>query len=225
MEQTVKRRSLGRPRKETVQDIDSEILDAAQALFAAQGFAATTIDTLVAKLQVSKHTVYRRYPDKIALLDAVANRDTERFRAMLADIQAQETPALDRLERAARAYFDYGCVAGNAVFYLVANAEAAHSEEIRERLIRWAARALEPLLALVNEAIAGKELAAGDPESAGAILVDLLEGAVTRVRHADTLIGGTTVADVFNLRWRTFLAAFGQRGKPPSRRRLASDGA
>lgn len=212
MDQTVKRRPLGRPRKETVQDIENEILDAAQAMFARQGFAGTSIDGLVTRLKISKHTVYRRFPDKVALLDAVARRDTERFRAMLAEIQAQSAPAIARLERAAHAYFDYGCVAGNAVFYLVASAEAANSDEVRELLNRWAGRALEPLIALVAEAIAERTLAADDAETPAAILVDLLEGAVTRVRHADTLIGGRTLSDVFVLRWNTFLAAFGKAG-------------
>jgi len=210
VDQTVKRRSLGRPRKETVQAIENEILDAAQELFARQGFAGTSIDGLATKLQISKHTVYRRFADKIALLDAVAKRDTERFRSRLAEIQAQSEPAIDRLERAARAYFDHGCVVDNAVFYLVASAEAVHSDDIRKLFVQWAGRALEPLIELVSEAISEESLAFGPPNAAAAILVDLLEGAVTRIRHGDTMVGGETFQDVFLLRWRTFLAAFGR---------------
>ena len=68
-------RALGRARKH------ARILDAAERLFALQGFAKTTIDEIAAAAQVSKGLVYDHYESKEALLDAVWARQVEGWTA------------------------------------------------------------------------------------------------------------------------------------------------
>jgi AcrR family transcriptional regulator len=58
-------RALGRQRKH------ARILDAAEQLFALQGFLKTTIDEIATLAQVSKGLVYDHYVSKEALLEAV----------------------------------------------------------------------------------------------------------------------------------------------------------
>jgi AcrR family transcriptional regulator len=61
-------RAVGRQRRH------ARILDVAEALFAAQGFAKTTVDEIAASAGVSKGLVYDHYPSKEALLAAVWDR-------------------------------------------------------------------------------------------------------------------------------------------------------
>lgn len=52
----------------------AEILDAALKLFAEKGFAATTMAELAAMAGVTAGTIYRYFPSKDALIDAVVDR-------------------------------------------------------------------------------------------------------------------------------------------------------
>jgi AcrR family transcriptional regulator len=60
------------------------ILDAAQELFLADGYAVTSIEAIAARARVSRQTVYDAFGDKAALLYAVGER--------LADPQAEQVP-------------------------------------------------------------------------------------------------------------------------------------
>lgn len=59
------RRAPGRPRDEQA---SGEILDAAVALLAEEGFAGVSVDTVATRAGVSKATIYRRWSTKEALL-------------------------------------------------------------------------------------------------------------------------------------------------------------
>ena len=47
------------------------ILDAAAGIFAAQGFAGASVERVASECGVGKDTIYRRFPSKVALFDAV----------------------------------------------------------------------------------------------------------------------------------------------------------
>lgn len=64
------RRAPGRPRDEQA---SGEILDAAVALLAEQGFGGVTVDAVARRAGVSKATIYRRWPTKEALLLGAAH--------------------------------------------------------------------------------------------------------------------------------------------------------
>ena len=55
-------------------DRPDEVLDAALALFAAQGFARTTVEQVSVRAGLSKAAVYLYFPSKQALLQAVIHR-------------------------------------------------------------------------------------------------------------------------------------------------------
>jgi AcrR family transcriptional regulator len=61
----------GRPRKSDVEAKSLHIIETASRLFAQQGFAATSVEQVVAACGVGKDTVYRRYPSKLALFEGV----------------------------------------------------------------------------------------------------------------------------------------------------------
>ncbi|WP_336486783.1 TetR/AcrR family transcriptional regulator [Methylobacterium nigriterrae] len=81
-----KRRSLGgRPRRDEVETLTAKVLDAAFELFLAQGYGATSIETVASEAGVSKRTFYHRFPSKAALFEAVIRRE---FGKNMGDLEA-----------------------------------------------------------------------------------------------------------------------------------------
>ncbi|MCM8735731.1 TetR/AcrR family transcriptional regulator [Azospirillum sp. A1-3] len=202
----------GRPTRDQAAAIDARILDGARAVFCRKGVANSGLEEIAAELGVSKHTLYRRYPNKAALLEAVVGRDVGRFRdALLSAADDKEGKgALDALHRAAFRYVEIGSSRDYAAFYLSVSAEAAISAVLRERLASWSRDALEPLVGCVAAAQGAGELRPGDPASVCGILVDLLEGVNNRLRLGDDRGGNVpSLLRLFEERWAVFATAFG----------------
>lgn len=75
------------------------ILDTAEEVLRRYGPAKTTVVDVARALDVSHGTIYRHFPTKAALRDAVAERWLARVSAPLADIAEAEGSAEDRLQR------------------------------------------------------------------------------------------------------------------------------
>ena len=73
------RRGAGRPTREEAAAINDRVLDGARAAFCRQGISGASMDEIATAVGVTKHTIYRRYPSKAALLEAVVQRDIARF--------------------------------------------------------------------------------------------------------------------------------------------------
>lgn len=63
----------GRPTASASQDLDRHILRTATRLFTDQGYAATSIEQIALVAGSGKQTIYRRYPSKQDLFNAVIN--------------------------------------------------------------------------------------------------------------------------------------------------------
>jgi TetR/AcrR family transcriptional repressor of uid operon len=71
----------------------SRILDAALQEAAAVGLQRITVEDVVRRAGISRMTVYRRYPRREDLVEALVRRETQRFLAAVADaIDAVEDP-------------------------------------------------------------------------------------------------------------------------------------
>lgn len=75
------------------------ILDAAEEVLRRYGPAKTTVVDVARFLEVSHGTLYRHFPSKAALRDAVAERWLHRVAAPLADIAVDRGSAVERLHR------------------------------------------------------------------------------------------------------------------------------
>jgi AcrR family transcriptional regulator len=85
-----------------------EILAAAKRLFLEEGFERTTMRRLAAAVGVSSTALYVYFPDKEAILRAIAEQT---FAELLAELEAAEridAPALERLRAGLRAYIAFG---------------------------------------------------------------------------------------------------------------------
>jgi TetR/AcrR family transcriptional regulator, mexJK operon transcriptional repressor len=77
-ETSTMRRGSGRPTSEQAEARHGELLDAALDLFLEHGFELTTIEMIAARINMTKRTVYARYPDKASLFRGAVQRAIER---------------------------------------------------------------------------------------------------------------------------------------------------
>lgn len=75
------------------------ILDAAEEVLRRYGPAKTTVVDVARYLQVSHGTIYRHFPSKVALRNAVVERWLHRVSAPLAIISEEQGSAVERLHR------------------------------------------------------------------------------------------------------------------------------
>lgn len=190
---------LGRPTKAEARARTEELLDTARAIFSRKGFAGTSIDEVAATLRASKHTIYRRFPTKLKLLEAVVDRDVGIFVLTLRGASAGIDEPLTALRSAARAYFAFGLDADYAALYWAIVIEAATNPPLRAKLDAWAGAALAPLREKIAEAFPG-----ADPKESSEILADLLDGAADRARWSLSANTGRNSEDVFDARWSRF---------------------
>lgn len=205
---TVQPRLGGRPTREEAASLTGQILDEARAVFAKKGIANASIEEIAARQEISKHTLYRRYANKQALLEAVVERDLIRFRAALAQAAKEHKEPLLALHAIAFRYFQFGTDRDYSAFYLSVTAEAVLSASLRERLAIWSSAALEPMVGAIIAAQQSGVLIGGDASELSGILVDLLEGANNRVRLG--LCDNSDEAEcrrVFESRWTIFQTA------------------
>lgn len=73
------RRGRGRPQARCDEETRAVILEAARQEFARSGFAATSIESVARRAGVSTKTLYRLFPDKKALFEAMVTDRLDRF--------------------------------------------------------------------------------------------------------------------------------------------------
>lgn len=64
----------GRPTLEVAALVDERILEEAASVFLEKGFARAKMDEIASRAEITKQTVYARFPSKNALFSALANR-------------------------------------------------------------------------------------------------------------------------------------------------------
>lgn len=196
------KRQVGRPSRKEAARIDDVVLQGARAAFCRHGVDGASMDEIAQATGVTKQAIYRRYPSKSALLEAVVARDLGRMRAEVPDAGAEPMIAL---ESAARHMFDYGIAPENVGFFAFLAAEAAFCEELRGRFRAWCGEAMAPLLALIGAAQASGALRPGDPRTAAYLLFDLLDGASNRLQLGlDEPFAGRCADGHFTERWSVF---------------------
>jgi len=185
------------------------ILDAAEAVLRRYGPAKATVVDVARALGVSHGSVYRHFPSKAALRDAVAERWLHGIAAPLAVVAAEEGPAPERLRRwldlliaskRTRAHDDPELFAT----YVAIAAEAgdvvrAHVDALAEQLAR-----------IVADGIARGELASADPAVAGRAVLDATARFHNPV-HAPEW-SDPDIDSAFEGVWPLLLAGLGGRG-------------
>ncbi|WP_413061883.1 TetR/AcrR family transcriptional regulator [Sphingomonas carotinifaciens] len=199
------KRTTGRPTREQAQQINDLVLTGAREAFCCRGIDGTSMEEIAAAVGVSKHTIYRRYPGKMALLDAVVTRDLERLAEAFVEGDGAENP-LASLKRASRHFFGFCLSPDNVRFMAFLTSEAAYSEELRTRFAAWNRIMSAPMLDRIRHAQAAGLLRQADPTCLYHLLGDLLDGPTRRLQFGlpDPFCGLSPDA-FFEERWRVFL--------------------
>ena len=197
----------GRPTREQAAEIADLVLDNARAVFCEQGITGASMDEIAAASGVTKHTIYRRYPSKVALVDAVVERDLAQLTATIAEVVGDADP-VSALRETAWRYFRFSIEPVNASFASFLFAEAAYSAEMRRNLARWNQLYLAPMIAHVEAAQHMGRIAKGPPEKLCLLLADLIgsAGRLLRIGQEDIFAGDSADA-FFAERWAIFLMA------------------
>lgn len=194
------------------------ITEAAEEMFAREGFAATSIDMIANRAGVSRQTIYNHYGDKENLFVAVVRDLTERSNAGLFDTIASFPEAPADLE-AALADFAYSlmrnCMCnrdGKALRRLI----EAEAERYPELFAHWRTQGPAKAWDLIGARFAALDhagwLRIEDPALAARQFIALANADIQMV----TLLGGipseAEMRKAAQNAVRTFLAAFGRRG-------------
>jgi TetR/AcrR family transcriptional regulator, regulator of autoinduction and epiphytic fitness len=89
---------VGRPAKADQNAAGARIIEAATELFATRGFAGTSMEQVASQCGAGKDTVYRRFPSKVALFEAVVEHAHGRAIARLKKLPIVEGDAIERLK-------------------------------------------------------------------------------------------------------------------------------
>jgi AcrR family transcriptional regulator len=84
-----------------------EILEAAKRLFIEEGFAEATMRRIASEVGVSPTAIYLHFPDKEAILQAIAEDFFAELLVVLQRTQNHELPTVQRLRAGLRAYVDF----------------------------------------------------------------------------------------------------------------------
>ena len=125
-----KRRHGGRPSLEEAKRLHGRILDAAADLFFARGYGETSIEAIAAQAGIGKLTLYRRFPDKAALFQAVMMRLVEQWTAAVADIGESDGTLADALTTAGRNTLSIALSPTSLALHRILFAEAARFPEL-----------------------------------------------------------------------------------------------
>jgi len=102
---TTSRQPVGRPKDESLQGRRREqILEAAAAVFAADGYPNTDVQVIADRLGLSKGTVYRYFPSKRDLFFGAVDRGVRRLHEAVTAAGDAEADPLDRIAACVRAY-------------------------------------------------------------------------------------------------------------------------
>src|SRR5215203_679349 len=83
------------------------LIDAARELFAQDGFAATSLDAVVARAGVTKGALYHHFDSKRALFRAVYEREQSEQARVVAQAYARKRDPWEAFEAGSRAFLDH----------------------------------------------------------------------------------------------------------------------
>lgn len=140
-----------------------KILEAAEDVLRRFGPTKATVVDVARALGVSHGSVYRHFPSKAALRDAVVSRMLERVTRPLESIVAEDAPADDRLYRWCRALMaaKYRKVHDDPELFATYTSLA---QEAREVVTAHIQHLVDQVAAIVADGISRGEFVGGDPQ-------------------------------------------------------------
>ncbi|WP_432349043.1 TetR/AcrR family transcriptional regulator (plasmid) [Shinella yambaruensis] len=202
----------GRPSRQRSEELTARILDVATGMFAAQGYAGTSMEKIAAACGAGKDTVYRRFPSKEALFRGVI----ERIRASaLRSLEMTVPPAgapLERLKMAGHWFLTAHLEPQQIAMKRITLSEAAM---FRQSLADGASSdpTVRCLIELIEAAQASGDLAKGEAAFiADQLIYSLTVKPITYAMLGSTAFASTEARDAyFEQAWELFMRGAGKR--------------
>jgi len=176
------RRGAGRPTREQAEARHQEMLDAALEEFLEHGFELTTIETVAARVSMTRRTVYARYADKAALFNAAVQLAIERQ-----IVPPDELARFDQgdlaatLEAVARLRIGQVMTPNGLRLQRIINTESYRFPEIFTANLEQSAQPVMNFVAAVlDRAIAAGEIAPTDSAAAASAFMSMVVGGQVR---------------------------------------------
>ncbi|WP_439816812.1 TetR/AcrR family transcriptional regulator [Zavarzinia sp. CC-PAN008] len=139
------------------------IMEAATALFAANGFHGTSMDAIAEALGVTKPFIYYHFKDKGEVLTAICRRGADLTLSAIKSAEAEPASATDRLLQFVRAMADI--ILDHEHFLTVYSRETGNlSEAARREIMRMRAEIDARVMALITAGQASGEFNVADPQ-------------------------------------------------------------
>ncbi|MDW8326467.1 MAG: TetR/AcrR family transcriptional regulator [Anaerolineales bacterium] len=170
-------------------DREKAILAAAREVFFQEGIHHATVDAIAAKAEVAKGTVYLYFPSKETLLAhlVLEGLDSIYSRLERAYDEGAAHSAETRLRRLATAYFDF-YVEEPDYFRLLMAFDRGHfresiGAELYQTILHRSLAGLHWLVRVIEQGIAARELAPGDPRRLAGATWAALNGVLVLTSH------------------------------------------
>jgi AcrR family transcriptional regulator len=153
-------------------NLKQALLDRAAVVLRERGAAALSLRELARDIGVSHAAPGRHFPDRQALLDALAADGFSRLGGQLHEAVAAESRFEDQVRSLAGAYVDFATADANLLELLFAHKHAGCDDTVGQR----AADAFAPTLEMFRRGQATGMVPAGDPMRIGLIFLATLQG-------------------------------------------------
>jgi len=219
---TLTRGRIGRPLKSVSDALDETLLALAIQALRDANFSEISLDKLAARIGVSKPTIYRRFANRSALIEAMVEREFASLlkfgagRDTLPDGCAGEGEAadqsdpLDHLRTYAQELFHFSLRPSTANFVGFLHQEALLNPRLAQLRHEWHLSVLNHLAETIRKVQASGRFAPSDPSALASLLIDLMNTALTLYPlgfSQEDALSGMAPEDYFQWRFSIFLTA------------------
>ncbi len=152
----------------------AQVIDGARSVIVAKGFEGASVDDIAREAGISKATMYRYFPDKTALFEAVMSRECQRQAGAVVDVSGCCGPIETTLMNFATGHLTFILSDTAVEAFRAAVAESARFPDVartfHEGRLRKAHAVLAPLMAAADQR---GELSVDDPEAAASLFLAL----------------------------------------------------
>jgi TetR/AcrR family transcriptional regulator, mexJK operon transcriptional repressor len=184
------RRGAGRPTKEQAEARSEELLDTALDLFLEHGFELATIEMIAARMNMTKRTVYAKFPDKAALFRAAVGMAIDRQIVPPGMLEGFDRGNLtETLEAIARLRIGQVMTTNGLRLQRIINTESYRFPEVFDLNYELSGKPVMLfVIDLLTRAIASGELKQTDAEQAASAFMSMVVGGSVR-----TIVAGHAI--------------------------------
>jgi AcrR family transcriptional regulator len=159
----------------------AQILDAARQCFARAGFHGASMQQVCAEARMSPGALYRYFPSKEAIIEAIAEEERQKAAAVMAVLQ-EPGEIVDRMMRSAEAYFALMLRPGGAELMLEICSESMRNTGVGDKFNACETDAMDLFRSVIEDARRRGEIDPDvDVEAAVTILFAIGDGLAMRL--------------------------------------------